>query len=263
MIASSGARTLAELTERISTVLFTGGYARDEFGAVADVVRPFGPGALFGGMLRDLYWAPPSAFRSDIDLVVSTDATNELASTLERLGGRRNRYGGVKVVSEKWTIDVWPLKETWGFREGHVGGGGFADLIHTTFFNWDAIVYHLDKKEFYFTPTYFAELEARLLEVNLEPNANPAGNVVRALRYLVLSEARLGPRLLRYVHDFLNRSVHDLQGMALPSVYAEYLGQSYTLEVMLMMRRHLEMSPDAPFQLGGRPSGTVPDLPLR
>jgi hypothetical protein len=230
-------------------VLFSGAYARDEFSVVTNAIGPLGPAAVFGGLLRDLVWGPPSEFHSDIDLVVSTDATSDLARRLARVGGKKNRYGGFRIASGRWTIDVWPLQETWAFREGHVQGCSFADLIHTTFFNWDAIVLELERNVFHYGRHYFEDMRGRLLEINLEPNANPGGNVIRALRYLTSRGARFGSRLARYVNDSLSPALLEGRAKILSAPYADYLSRPEVSNVLVKLRDHVNRSPNTPFEL--------------
>lgn len=234
------------LRARVDEVLFAPAYAGAGFAQVARIVHSLGPMAVFGGMLRDLAYTTASKFSSDVDLVVSTEDASELARRLDALGAQRNRYGGSHLAGGTWSIDVWALKDTWAVREGYVAARGFADLIRTTFFNWDAIVLDLNSAEFHYTTSYFDELAAGYLELNLEPNANPAGNVVRALRYLSTGRAIFGPRLTHYVHSFLTRALVEKE-LSVPTKYVKPLSDLGVVDLLARMEAHLRRAPESPF----------------
>ncbi len=205
-----------ELAGRVKTLLELAMRSSAEATSVLNAIRSVGRTALFGGAVRDLALARPSAFRSDLDLVVSTDDPTALGEALYPFGGIRNRFGGYRLRAGHWRFDVWPLSATWAFSAGHVSSqGGFRALPHTTFFTWDAVTYGLDSEILYSIreiDEYIAELREGVLELNLEANPNPAGNVARAVRSALHGRALLGPRLAEYVARALGsalQSQHD------------------------------------------------------
>jgi hypothetical protein len=161
---------------------------------------------LFGGAIRDLALTRPHHFRSDLDLVVNTEDEKALEQLLSSLDARRNRHGGFRLRIEKWRFDVWSLSSTWAIKHGYVDAAkGFEVLPATTFFTWDAVAYGVDtgilygRSDFTDTDDYLTELFSGVLEVNLEPNPNPLGNVIRALRFVHEHHAReLSERLTSY-----------------------------------------------------------------
>jgi hypothetical protein len=226
------------LRDRVKHVLFSRRYAGEPTKTVLNAIANLGSIAVFGGLLRDLSLDPPSPALSDIDLVIATDSPQLLGERLDSLHPTRNRYGGYKVSQGEWTFDIWPLGETWAFKNGLVPAGGFRDLIHTTFFNWDAIVFELLSETFYSLPNYFKDLNARLLEINLEATANPTGNAVRALRLLRSRRAHWGPHLAHYMHAFLMTALE--RGPAnVPPKYAEYIARSDVRDVFRALREHI------------------------
>jgi len=84
------------------------------------------------------------------------------------------------------------------------------DLLDCTFFDWDAIVFNLQTGAIIAKPAYFAALEARVLDVNLEQNPNPTGSLVRALRRGALWRVRFGPKLSAFARRQLSREAWDV-----------------------------------------------------
>jgi hypothetical protein len=176
---------------------------------------------LFGGAIRDLALTRPHHFRSDLDLVVNTDDESALDHLLNSFGARRNRHGGFRLRIEKWRFDVWSLSSTWAIRHGYVEAAkGFEVLPATTFFTWDAVAYGVDtgilygRSDLTDTDDYLTELLGGVLEVNLEPNPNPVGNVIRALRFVHERRAReLSERLTSYAFRTLADSLGESEWM--------------------------------------------------
>lgn len=240
MTASLADRTV--LGARIKRLL-NSQHAEDDVGPVFSSLRPLGTVAAFGGMLRDLALAPVSEFSSDIDLVVDTHDAIALASSLAKFRTQRNRYGGYRIDQARWKIDVWTLYDTWAFRRQLVGPPSIANLVRTTFFNWDGIAYEIDSGTLHHLPAFFQFLEARLLEINLEPNANPEGNVVRALRTLLSRGAHFGPRLARYV----SIALENMNVSAQPRDYRTFLSSSIVRDVVRQLQHHVVNAPDKTF----------------
>ncbi len=211
------ARNSAELVERIDALLQRVRSSSRAATQLFSSLRTEGKLALFGGAVRDLALMRPNRFRSDLDLVVNTEDENGLARVLGSLEARRNRHGGFRVRIDKWRFDVWSLSSTWAFKHGYVKPErGFEDLPSTTFFTWDAVVYGVDTGILYFRPgvvdadEYLADLLSGVLEINLEPNPNPIGNVIRALRLVQEQPTReLGERLTQYAVRTLGGAVGD------------------------------------------------------
>jgi hypothetical protein len=169
--------------------------------------------AIFGGVLRDLALHGAAARPRDIDVVIECEASEGLAQTLRTLRPSRNRYGGFRLRNRWWSYDVWQVQETWAVRQGLVRAGSIDDLVRTTFFDWDAVLYEYRSGEITAIDGYFGRLSAQIVDVNLAENPNPLGNLVRALRLFAAGEAALGSRLIRYADDQL-RCFTDEEVMA-------------------------------------------------
>lgn len=153
---------------------------------------------IFGGMPRDLAWGGADAFRSDVDLVV--DASAKTLAELMRDGSAvRNRFGGYRVTGAKHVYDVWALPTTWAATSGHVTVSNLADLVRTTFFDCDAVVYLCSSHRVHHGERLLSWLRHDVVDVNLEVNPNPAGAVGRALRLILERDQTAGGGLTDYL----------------------------------------------------------------
>lgn len=170
-------------------------------------LEAIGKVAVFGGMIRDLVFGPPGQFGSDVDVVVDALDEAAFALALKPYPTQLNRFGGYRVVMGRWTVDAWLLRDTWAFRNGLVSTVSIESLPSTTFFNWDSAAYELRTGILYSSPRYLETVLSGVLDVNLEANHNPAGNVIRALRMAFSGRASLGPRLIEYILQFADDAV--------------------------------------------------------
>jgi len=160
--------------------------------------------AIVGGMLRDILIDGYRNFASDVDLVVDTSDVGALEAFLVGRGGVRNKFGGY-ALPEKWKIDVWPLQRTWAHVQGHRRVQVLQDLLYTTFFNWDAILYLVGSKRVIAAPRYLDEVGTRYLDLNLVPNPNPQGSLIRTMRAAARYNATLSSELTEYSHRQLRQ----------------------------------------------------------
>ena len=184
-----------------------------EKGPVSMVIkslRGMGPLVLIGGRLRDILLEKTWRFESDLDFVINPPNQEEFEKFADRLGAKPNRYGGYSLLSkEKWQVDVWLLKKTWAYREGHIEVEGFDDLLNSTFFNCDAIIYDFDNMKMRFAERYFEDLEYRVLGINLPHNPNRIGNAVRAIRYSLMKGFCWRLDIGRFVAETVNKHGWD------------------------------------------------------
>lgn len=153
---------------------------------------------IFGGMLREFSLGNARHFVSDIDLV--SDATSdEISDALAAYNPTRNKFGGFRFIVERRRFDLWPLKDTWAFRAGHVSPPTFPSLLRTSFFNLDAALFHLGRREVSACENYESWIENRWLEINLEPNPNPEQMVRRTLALVLHNNLSVGPHLKAFL----------------------------------------------------------------
>lgn len=159
--------------------------------------------AVIGGLVRDFAREGREGFRSDLDLVIDGPADHVAAFAAE-LGATSNRFGGFGCKLGPWMIDFWALETTWARRHRHVPVRRLEDVVGCTFFDWDAIAYDLRSRRLICADDYLSRIHERTLDINLLPNPSPLGNLVRAVRRLVLWQLQAGPSLQRFVIDHLD-----------------------------------------------------------
>ncbi|MER0240074.1 hypothetical protein [Fulvimarina sp. MAC8] len=187
------------LRRRAAYFFTTDRRGRREVRDFAASLSMMGECAVVGGMLRDLCLGGHRAFRSDVDFVADVEDLPAFDRAMERLGATVNRFGGYGVKLSQWQVDVWPLQRTWAKCERYAEVRCIDDVLNTTFFDWDAVLYYPSTGRVAAKECYFGRLRDRLIDVNLQPNPNPVGNAVRALRYACRWNARLAPKLAEHV----------------------------------------------------------------
>jgi len=160
---------------------------------------------VFGGVLRDLVLYGPAERPRDVDIVVNC-CSDELNSWLSGFSPQRTRFGGFRVHFQKWTFDIWPLRETWAFTSGHMSPT-FENLPKTTFFNIEAIAAQLNpKRKRSLYSFHFADaISSRILDINFEPNPFPQLCIIRGLLTAARHCLLISPRLAQYMAERGNR----------------------------------------------------------
>jgi predicted nucleotidyltransferase len=188
-----------QLRKRVHRFLHSPAHARVEVLEILSRLNQFGRVIVFGGAVRDLAIHGNREFPSDIDIVVETTDVEALSACMSAMSASRNRFGGYRFSTAKWKFDVWRLEDTWALREGHVSGHTSEALLETTFFDWDAVAYDYTNRQLLIRDGYFERLQIGVVDINLEPNPNPAGNARRALGIYRQGSAALAPRLAAFV----------------------------------------------------------------
>lgn len=171
--------------------------------------RDFDRVAVIGGLVRDFAREGRSGFRSDVDLVVDAPV-DHVAILADRVGATPNRFGGFGFRDGPWKIDFWALEATWGRR--HVPVRRIEDVLRCTFFDWDAVAYDLWDRKVICNGDYLERIRRKTLDINLRPNPSPQGNLVRAIRRLMLWRLRPGPQLRDFIEEQLDEaSLHFVQ----------------------------------------------------
>jgi hypothetical protein len=166
----------------------------------------------FGGTLRSLLLGRLEYGQSgrprDIDIVVGGPTVDEVASQFKAHVVRRTRFGGLHLKRFEWEFDVWPVDETYAFREGIVASPGFEELPRTTFFNLESIAIDVwaergrPRNVYTADDSFFQGILRREIEINNESNPFPGLCVIRAFVLCASLSWHLGPRLVGYISKF-------------------------------------------------------------
>lgn len=166
---------------------------------------------LFGGTLRSLLTARLFEGRRgrprDIDVVVAGAPIDDLEERFKAILSRRTRFGGLHLKRGPWQFDVWPVADTWAFKNDPTAEASFAGLPSTTTFNLEAIAVEVwptsgrSREIFSGRDQFFEGILSRTLELNRDDSPFPELTVVRGL--VMASELRfkIGPRFARYVRE--------------------------------------------------------------
>lgn len=159
--------------------------------------------AVFGGVLRDLYYHGPVAQPRDIDIVVDSAGREEIAQSLRTHIQKENRFGGIKVEIEGVELDIWSLRDTWGLKLQNLEPT-FENLIRTTFFNVEsiAVVFTPGRSKRIVEDGFFSGISKTELDIVLEKNPYPALCVVRAFEYHERLGLSFSDRLLHYLYEY-------------------------------------------------------------
>ena len=185
------------------------------------------PTYLFGGIIRDIAFdgiLERDGVMSDID-VVCWGRNNFVDRLVKYCTGyediRRNKFGGYRISTRHWKVDVWDIRSTWAFRTGQISYQGPESILKTTITNWESILVRLDRAHVnrgsvICDDNYFRDIARGYLDVVLEVNPNPIGMYVRILRAhasgRVLRLSRRAADLLRQamsVHSFEDFSSYE------------------------------------------------------
>ena len=146
------------------------------------------PAYLFGGVVRDLAVYGKRELpnrRADIDIVSAArgrSGRNFFEGLEARFGVEKNRFGGFRVVTNRWKVDIWAAEDTWAFRHGMFAYESVESLLNTTITNWEAVLFRLDEGPLMCSPTYFDDIRSGYLDVVFRVNPNPLGMYVRLFR---------------------------------------------------------------------------------
>jgi len=166
------------------------------------------PAFLCGGAVRSFMLCNNSVPR-DLDIILGYVSRERLEALFPDHIRGKTGLGGLKLQVRDWSIDMWPIQETWAFKEGKVVGRGFSDYPKTVFLNIDAIAIELfsrkrQRREIY-SKGFFEAIAERTIELNFEENPAPAECIVKALHIAEKFKFVIGPRLARYMLSYTNR----------------------------------------------------------
>jgi hypothetical protein len=218
------------------------------FLGLKELAGSFGPMAIFGGLIRDLALGYSREFSSDIDVVVKDMPPHVLARYLEPYKAQRNSFGGFRVQFGRWGFDLWTFDSTWAFAEGLIDGRELTDLLRTTFFNWDAVLFDIATGELTARPTYFEDLTNHWLAINLRQTPNELGATVRALRALAEGRVTLAPELAEFLHSRIPKyGLDQITAVDAKRTGRRRLTSDFVGSVAIALREHHASRPDKPF----------------
>jgi hypothetical protein len=199
------------------------------------------PAFLCGGAVRELLLSNNSIPR-DLDIMIGYISKEQLATLFSDNVKGETSLGGLKLQIKDWSIDVWALQDTWAFKEGRFGGGGFSDYPKITFLDIDAIAIQLfsqkRQKRVVYSKGFFEAISSRTIEMNFEENPDPATCIVRALQIANKFKFAIGPKLARYMVAYISQM--EIEELA--SIYQRrYIDARISVEKLHNCMKSIEM----------------------
>lgn len=202
-----------DLQARVSKYLARPTVRRPQLKGTLDVIVSAMPQTVvFGGMIRELALGGAKTFASDIDLV-SLASTEEIQQVTYRWAPIKNKFGGFRFIVGRQRFDIWSLADTWAFQSGVAHGSTFQHLLGTSFFNLDAVFFHLSTRRIAFATGFDGAITNRLLDINLAANPHPDRMARRAIALVLKHGLGLTRKLVMYVAQHVVRA--DLLGTEL------------------------------------------------
>jgi hypothetical protein len=159
---------------------------------------------IFSGIIRDYFLRRDQKIR-DVDVVVeSEDILQPILKTFEY---KKNSYGGYKIKTESVDIDLWSIQKTWALNNVQATlNFELAKYIPTTsFFNFSAVLYSLNDKQFYYSKHFLNFLRDKKIDVVFEPNANYQLCIVNSFYYSDRYKMKLSEQLKKLIKKLFNR----------------------------------------------------------
>ncbi len=158
---------------------------------------------LCGGAVRRLVLVRVNEIR-DIDIIVRDHDAERIRDLFKAYQPKMNRFGGVSFQVIQNKIDIWPLSETWAFKQRLVGyREHFEDYTKTTFLDIDAIAVQLfvrsGRMRTIYSKGFFEAILNESIDINLEANPDPLRCLVKSLALAEQLNFSLQPRLARYI----------------------------------------------------------------
>lgn len=157
--------------------------------------------AIIGGMVRD--FARCGMFASDIDIVIEA-SSEDVATVAASIGASRNAFGGWRITLDGTDFDFWALETTWVVTNAIVEASRVEDMIKTTFFDHDAVVFDLRSERIICEEDYLLGLRQRRIEINVRTSPIVDGNLYRAVTRILRWDLIPGPRLSEFIDAHLD-----------------------------------------------------------
>ena len=161
---------------------------------------------IFSGIIRN-FFTNQSGVR-DLDIVL--DSKVDLKEYFNESKIKLNSFGGYKVYTKNLKIDLWCTKDTWAYKFQKVFDFDLSLNIPTTaFFNFSAIIYSINRHEFFYTKDFLRFLKYKKMDVVLEVNYNYDLCVVNSIYYSKKFKYKLSDNFVRYLYNLYIIEQHD------------------------------------------------------
>lgn len=160
-----------------------------------------------GGVLREFRDNHDIIHLRDIDIIIDIKKGERWKKLLSEYDVGTNRFGGYKLFCSGLIVDIWPLGETWAYKNQIIKckPAKYVEcLTSTVFLNIDAIVYDMSRNVWY-DSGYREAMESKVLDVVLECNPAIPLNIIRAIvlkkRYDLAYSTKLKYIIRKEMHE--------------------------------------------------------------
>lgn len=175
---------------------------------------------VLSGVIRDFLTGNFSGVR-DLDFVLTrSESFTHLLNILQSMTSveiRRNHFGGIKLKTKEFQIDLWYLEDTWGIKKRGLPANANS-LIHSVFFNFSAITFALNEKKFIFNDDFCRFLKTNVLDVVYEENPNIPLCIINTFHYSFLFNYNISVSLAKWIQK------HYEKGMDFIKIQEEHFG---------------------------------------
>lgn len=178
-------------------------YRNSRLNELLDKLLSIGETILVGGAIRDIILKKSEP--RDFDFIINTNEDLDLVLG-DRFNYSKNRFGGYKINIDSIELDIWSMNNHWAFKENIIEKDE-NNLKYTTFLNFDAIFYMLNKKSI---DSYMFNncIREKCLDITLEDEfiyLNPSKdiNVLRMLNIVDEWNLKLSNKSYMYIKSWL------------------------------------------------------------
>lgn len=168
---------------------------------------------IFSGVIRDFFIHRTE--KRDLDLVVidfKEGFLDDFKANSRFKSIITNKFGGIKLVMDDLTIDIWRLRDTWGIKRKHLNDKDASLLPETVFFNFSSIVFDYNNVEFLNYKLFENFLESKTMDVVFSHNIDDVCCIVSTLHYQRDYEFGVSKKLARWLRDKYNPKM-DFEGV--------------------------------------------------
>ena len=152
---------------------------------------------IFSGVIRNFFLKVNE--NRDLDLVLENEI--DLQELLSDFKISMNSFGGYKIEFNNLNIDLWFLQNTWSVKNHQLTMNFQLDkyIPQTAFFNFSAVMFSYNRKEFIYTIHFLRFLRDRKLEMVYAPNPNNALCIVNTFYYSDKFKMKIGDKLKSHI----------------------------------------------------------------
>ncbi len=152
---------------------------------------------IFSGVIRNFFLN----INDNRDLDIVLESPIEMEDFLTKTNFKLNSFGGYKIQFENTNIDLWFLDNTWSLKNHQLTLNFQLDryIPQTAFFNFSAVMFSYNRKEFIYTIHFLRFLRDKKLEMVYAPNPNNALCIVNTFYYSDKFKMKIGDKLKGHI----------------------------------------------------------------